>query len=52
MNTELAFKLGQLIGALQDFLVRVQTKEYIQEDIDRIRTLTKDVSKKFFESGQ
>lgn len=48
MTPDFSFKLGQLIGSLQDFLLRVELGQENQGDIDRIKTLTKDVQKKFY----
>lgn len=48
MNPQLAFKLGHLLGAMKDFLERVEEEHVAQSDIDRIRSLSDDVAKKFF----
>jgi hypothetical protein len=48
MSPEFAYKLGLLLGSLNDFMIRVEDGTLEKGDVDRIRTLMLDVQKKFF----
>ena len=52
MSPEFALKLGILLGSLTDFLYRVEDKTIVDGDVDRIKNLAADVTKKFFEAQQ
>jgi len=43
------FKLGMLLGTLDDFLLRVRAGEQTDGDIDRVDGLKVDLKKRFFE---
>lgn len=49
-NDEFIFKVAFLLGRLDDFLIRVEDRSIQDSDCDSIRTLVKDVKKKFFDN--
>lgn len=49
MTPEFCLKLGVLLGSIDEFCLRVEANDVEQPDIDRIKSLAKDVQKKFFE---
>ena len=48
MTPQFTFKLGMLLGTLDDYLVRVEDGTFTQGDTDRVRCFVKDVKKQFF----
>jgi hypothetical protein len=50
VDAEFAFKLGVLLGTLDDFLIRVAEGNQQQGDIDRIKTFVKQVKIAFYET--